>query len=141
LSRQFREITDGGPCEVQVGKGLHATQAGDETKRETVDGELPEVGEARFVPEEILPISTCRELLGGEATQLTEEDIAAVRDSALLLAEVVAQAYADFRAEAEDIDPEEIRATGSIGMAKLMGIDISAEELDDFDTDMEGSDD
>jgi hypothetical protein len=91
--------------------------------------------------DEILPTKECRELLGAEAVDLTEEDVAAVRACALSLAEVVAQAYADFRAEAGDIDPEEIRATGSQGMAKLMGIDTSDEDLDEFDADMEGGGD
>jgi hypothetical protein len=91
--------------------------------------------------DEILPTKLCRELLGDEAADLTEEDLSAVRECALSLADVVAQAYADFRAEAGDIDPDEIRATGSIGMGKLMGIDIADEELDYPEADLEGGGD
>ena len=88
--------------------------------------------------EEIMPINLCRELLGSEADNLSDEDIGAVRECAISLAAVIAQAYADFRTEAGDLDPEEIRATGSEGMAKLLGIDSSDEELDNFDGDEEG---
>ncbi len=91
--------------------------------------------------DKILPIKLCRELLGDEAADLTEEDVGAIRECALSLADVITHAYADFRAEAGDIDPDEIRTTGSIGMGKLMGIDIADEELDYPEADAEGGDD
>lgn len=98
-------------------------------------------GASRPIPEDILPMGLCQELLGSRAVDLGEENLGAVRECALALAEIVAQAYVDFRAEAPDVDPEEIRATGSLGMAKLMGIEVSEDELDAVNLDAEGGSD
>ena len=83
------------------------------------------------MPEEQLPIETCRKLLGADAS-MTDEELLAVRQRVLDLAEVVTAAYSAFKSAVPDFDPEEIRLRGHWGMVKLTGFDIDAEDIDEI---------
>lgn len=90
------------------------------------------------MPEDLFPLQACRDALGREAPELTDDQLATVRQSALALAEVIVQAYADFTAEVEDFDPVDIRSSGHDGMLKLIGIELNDEDFEDLDPEMEG---
>jgi len=90
------------------------------------------------VPEDPLPLHACREALGGEAHDLTDDRLAIVRQSALALAEVIVQAYTDFKAEVEDFDAADIKSLGHDGMLKLIGIELTDEDFDDLEPEMDG---
>jgi hypothetical protein len=61
---------------------------------------------------------------------MTDEDLRAVRQKALDLAEVVTTVYSAFKAEVEDFDPGEIRASGHAGMLKLVGLHVDEDDID-----------
>ena len=81
--------------------------------------------------EDILPIETCRKLLLPDAS-VTDEELLAVRQNVLDLAEIITAVYSAFKSEVADFDPEEIRAAGHWGMVKLTGFDIGAEDIDEI---------
>lgn len=90
------------------------------------------------MPEDPFPLQTCREALGRDALELTDDQLATLRQSALALAEVIVQAYTDFAAEVEDFDPADIRSSGHNGMLKLIGIELDDEDAEDHEPEMEG---
>jgi hypothetical protein len=92
------------------------------------------------VPEDLLTLAQCRELLGDAAPGDNEEETASIRQSALALAEIITEAYADFRDRVEDFDPEEIRSSGNTGMLKLIGIELTDADFEDLDDSL-GEDD
>ena len=92
------------------------------------------------VAEHLFPLHASREALGREALELTDDQLATVRQSALSLAEVIVQAYEDFKAEVEDFDPADIRSSGNDGMLKLIGIELIEEDFEDLEPEIEGDD-
>ena len=64
--------------------------------------------------------------------QLPENDMAAERQQALRLAEVFTEAYLELKANAPNLDIDELRTSGQRGYLKLVGIDADDidEELD-----------
>lgn len=87
--------------------------------------------------EDLLPLHSCREALGAEGRELTDDQLATVRQSALSLAEVIVQAYVDFTAEVEDFDPADIKSSGHHGMLRLIGMESTDEDFDYLEQEME----
>jgi hypothetical protein len=56
----------------------------------------------------------------------------------LALAEVIVQAYTDFTAEVEDFDAADIKSLGHDGMLKLIGVELTDEDFDDLEPEIEG---
>jgi hypothetical protein len=83
------------------------------------------------MPDELLPIEMCRRLLGPHVS-MTDEELRAVRQKVLDLAEVVTAVYSAFKAEVDHFDPCEIGASGHAGMLKLSGLQNDGDDIDEI---------
>ncbi len=82
------------------------------------------------MPTDALSLERCRSLLKEVDLNPAEDELLAIHDQAVFLADVIVQTYEDLRDGLEHFDPSAMRSAGSRGFLTLIGLD--PDEIDEI---------